>query len=122
MRVLRRLFFLALVAVIAPAAAMRLVNELSALSRPLAFGRPRLVRARATMLDPNSDWFSTTAYAAEDLIARPSPAEAELIEIVKALDVAVRAHKQLKRKLEVRLATARMNNNPSYYLMDGLDH
>ncbi|KAG8469140.1 hypothetical protein KFE25_007658 [Diacronema lutheri] len=77
--------------------------------------------ASTMALNANSDWFSTTALVAESFIAAPAPSEDELAEVVEALDVAVRAHKQLKRKLASRLARLRMDR-PSYYLMDGLDH
>lgn len=92
-----------------------------------AFTRPHAARASVAMavemiVDADADWFSTTAFIAEGLIAQPDPALEDLAQAVYALDVAVRAHQRLRQKLATRLANARMEKDPSFYLFDGLDH
>lgn len=102
-------------ALVAPAAALARVA-----ARPLDVRRGGGARM-AIQIDAKSDWFSTTALLAENLLAQPAPDRADLEVGIDALAYAVRAHKRLQTRLEEKAREMRAQNG-DWFVIEGLDH
>lgn len=87
----------------------------------------RTQRSAMTMaIDLNSDWYSTAALNAEDMLSTNPSSDAmneeKLQQVQQALDVAVRTHSVLRRKVQKRLNRLRSETASWYLTADGLDH
>jgi hypothetical protein len=90
-------------------------------SRALRAAAGSPVMASRVVVDAQADWFSTTAFVAEQLLrscVKEECAVEDIDDVVYALEVAERKHRKLRSKLSDQMTKLRLSTSEWYLDLD----